>query len=229
MPPPIPATSDGARALTRVIKNGDVETLGEMLGADPGVALIQINDGTCVRSTLHLATDWPGKRANAGKVIAMLVDAGCDPDVRAIGPHSETPLHWAASADDIEAIDALVASGADLEVEGAVIGGLTPLADAVGFGQRQAAQRLVEHGAAINFWQAAALGRTDLIETGIADETAESITNAFWVACSWGCSETAALLSANGADRDWVGHDGLTPRAAAEREGHDDIVTWLDS
>jgi hypothetical protein len=41
---------------------------------------------------------------------------------------------------------------------GAVIGGGAPLADAVAFGQWQAARRLVERGARTTLWQAAALG-----------------------------------------------------------------------
>src|SRR5258707_490715 len=77
---------------------------------------------------------------------------------RSTGAHTETPLHWAASCDDVAALDALLEHGADIEAPGAVIGGGTPLADAVAFGQWQAARRLVERGARTTLWQAAALG-----------------------------------------------------------------------
>ena len=61
--------------------------------------------------------------------------AGADVNARFTGPHTETPLHWAASSDDVEALDALLDAGADIEGDGAVIGGGTPIADAVAFGQ----------------------------------------------------------------------------------------------
>ena len=68
-------------------------------------------------------------------------------DARFAGPHRETPLHWAASNDDVAALDALIDAGADLEADGAVIAGGTPLDDAVAFGPWRAARRLAERGA----------------------------------------------------------------------------------
>jgi hypothetical protein len=44
---------------------------------------------------------------------------------------SETPLHYAASSDDLEVAEALIDGGADLEVPGGSIG--TPLDNAVGY------------------------------------------------------------------------------------------------
>lgn len=76
-------------------------------------------------------------------------------------PHTETPLHWAASSDDIDALSALIDAGADIEAPGAVIAGGTPLDDAVAFGQWRAARRLVERGARTALWHAAALGIMD--------------------------------------------------------------------
>ena len=94
--------------------------------------------------------------------------AGADVDARFAGPHTETPLHWAASSDDIEALDALLDAGADIEADGAVIGGGTPMADAVAFGQWAAARRLLERGARTNLWQAAALGLADRVREELA-------------------------------------------------------------
>ncbi|MCF2940031.1 ankyrin repeat domain-containing protein [Paenibacillus alkaliterrae] len=34
------------------------------------------------------------------------------------GPHTETPLHWAASSDDLEMLDVLLDAGADIEKHG---------------------------------------------------------------------------------------------------------------
>ena len=53
------------------------------------------------------------------------------------------------------------------------------------------------------------------------------ITNAFWCACHGGQREAAEYLLKRGADRDWVGHDGLTPEAAARRSGALEMAEWL--
>src|SRR5207248_5989645 len=107
------------------------------------------------------AVDWPGHFPNVGRTIAVLVAAGADVNVRCLGPHQETPLHGPASSDDVEALHALLDAGADIEAPGAVIAGGTPLDDAVGFGQWNAARRLVERGAQTVIWHAAALGLGD--------------------------------------------------------------------
>jgi uncharacterized protein len=73
---------------------------------------------------LHVATDWPGHFPNGPAVIAMLVGAGTDPSAPVGGSwHAETPLHWAASSDDVAVADALLDAGADIEAPGASIGG----------------------------------------------------------------------------------------------------------
>ena len=54
-------------------------------------------------------------------------------NARFSGRHTETPLHWAAGCDDVEVMGVLLDHGADIEAEGAVIGGGTPLADAVAY------------------------------------------------------------------------------------------------
>ena len=89
------------------------------------------------------------------------------------GRAPETPLHWAASSDDVEAVAALLDAGADIDAPGAVIGGGTPLNDATAFGQWDAARVLVERGAVVSAWDAAALGMTDrvaeLLHNGAVD------------------------------------------------------------
>ncbi|MEO5837255.1 MAG: hypothetical protein ABIQ73_02450 [Acidimicrobiales bacterium] len=61
-------------------------------------------------------------------------------------------------------IATLVAAGADIEAPGSVLGGGSPLTDAVGFGQWRAARRLVERGAFTRLFDAAALGLMDRVE-----------------------------------------------------------------
>jgi ankyrin repeat protein len=220
---------DEARAAAAVaaIRSGDVAQLRRLLAADPALAGARV-DGS--RTLLHVATDWPGHFPRAAASVAALIEAGADVDARFAGAHTETPLHWAASSDDVEVLDVLVAAGADLEAPGAVIGGGTPLADAVAFGQWNAARRLVEHGARTTLWQAAALGLVDCVEDLLAADpprAGDDVTNAFWCACHGGQRATAEILLERGADLDWVGHDGLTPLDAARRSGAEEVVTWL--
>ena len=220
---------DEARAAAAVaaIRGGDVAQLRRLLAADPALAGARV-DGS--RTLLHVATDWPGHFPGAAASVAALIEAGADVDAPFAGAHTETPPHWAASSDDVEVLDVLVAAGADLEAPGAVIGGGTPLADAVAFGQWNAARRLVEHGARTTLWQAAALGLVDRIEALLSADPppgGDDVTNAFWCACHDGQRATAELLIARGADVDWVGHDGLTPLDAARRSGADEVVAWL--
>jgi hypothetical protein len=58
----------------------------------------------------RLARKFP----NGPQTVARYVEAGADVNGRFTGPHTETPLHWAASCDDVGVIGALDA-GADIE------------------------------------------------------------------------------------------------------------------
>jgi uncharacterized protein len=229
----LPVSDPLAISVTDAIRQGDVATLRQLLHDHPGLAttgIVSTGEAAGTRSLLHVATDWPGSFPNASSTIAALLAAGADPDARFEGVHRERPLHWAASCDDVPAIDALLEGGADIEAPGAVIGGGTALADAVAFGQWRAARRLVERGAAATLWQAAALGLIDRVQGFLlppAAAAADEITNAFWCACHGGQREAAALLLDSGADLNWVGYDGLTPLDAAERSGAMDLVEWL--
>ena len=113
----------------------------------------------------------------------------------------------------------LLDAGADIEADGAVIGGGTPIADAVAFGQWKAARRLLERGARVTLWQAAALGLIDRVrdELDRARPSQPDLDNALWCAAHGGQRETAELLVDRGADPGWVGHDDLTAAQAAER------------
>src|SRR5690349_3780860 len=144
------------------------------------------------RSLLHVATDWPGHFPNVAATIEALVNAGADVDARFTGPHNETPLHWAASSDDVAALDALLDAGADIEARGAVIGGGTPISDAAAFGQWNAARRLLGRGARTTLWQAAALGLRDRVERELAETSPrrEDLDNALWCAAHGGRRDT---------------------------------------
>jgi ankyrin repeat protein len=222
--------------LLHSIHQGDVAAVKEMLASIPGLATATIvrlskEDGRpdFTYPVLCAATDWPGHFPNVAEIIRIIVGAGADVNGRCSGTHTETALHWAASCDDLEAVDALLDAGADIEAAGAVIADGTPLADAVAFGQWNAARRLLERGAQTNLWQAAALGLLDRVEKIFASEkpSPNQVTAAFWLACHGGQECTAEFLLARGADLNWVGYDGLTPLGAATRSGHEELVGWL--
>jgi len=208
------------------VRQGDVELLARLLEEDPSLATARVHES---RTLLHVATDWPGHFPNGPEVIRTLVQAGADVNAHCEGGHQETPLHWAASSDDVDAVDALVECGADLEAAGSVIGGGSALSDAVAFGQWRAARRLVELGATANLWQAAALGMIERVQELASVASPEDVTNAFWCACHGGQRVTAEYLLDRGAELDWVGYDDLTPLGAARRSGAGELVGWLEA
>lgn len=222
-----------AVSVTEAVRKGDVRVLRQLLADRPTLATSLISqDGPAAgrRSLLHIATDWPGHYPRGEEVIAALVAAGADPNARFVGAHDETPLHWAASNDDVTALDALIAAGADIEAQGAVIGGGTPLADARGFGQWRAARRLLEHGARADLQDAATLGLLDQVEAFLAapeSPTGSAITSAFWGACHGGQLPTAKLMLQQGAEVNWIGYDDMTPLDIARTQDADDVVQWL--
>jgi ankyrin repeat protein len=222
-------------AVITAIRSGNVEELRRLLDRNPGLATGRIrrvcNNGTIeARSLLHVATDWPGNFPNVAKTVAALIAAGADVDAPFVGSHRETPLHWAASSDDVAAIDALLDGGADIERPGAVIAGGTPMSDAAAFGQWRAARRLLERGARTTLWEAATLGLIERVREHFAVSSRPSeieITSAFWGACRGGQRDTAELLLDQGADLNWIGYDDLTPLDAARRSEAGDLVEWL--
>ena len=66
-----------------------------------------------------------------------------------------TTLHWVASNNDVDLIDALLEVGADIERPGSSINRGPPIESAVGYGQWAAARRLVEQGATVDIFVAA--------------------------------------------------------------------------
>jgi hypothetical protein len=155
------------------------------------------------RTPLHIAADWPGYFPHAPAVVALLAGAGADPNAGTGGRRPETPLHWAASSDDLDVAVALIDAGAALDTPGGSIG--TPLDNAVGYGCWHVARLLVERGVAVEkLWHASALGILSRVEELLAatpPPTTEDITEAFWHACSGGQRRAAELLLlAAGAD-----------------------------
>jgi ankyrin repeat protein len=106
---------DPASALVAAIRTGDVAALQKLLDENPLLASSRLGGSAGNRTPLHVVTDWPGFFPNGPLVVRMLIAAGADPNARNPGKRcAETPLHWAASSDDVEVASALIEGGADL-------------------------------------------------------------------------------------------------------------------
>ncbi len=223
-----------AIAAVTAIRSGDVEELRRLLAAHPDLATARLGDDDpdgMSRSLLHVATDWPGHFPNVTGTVIALVEAGADVNARFRGPHEETPLHWAASSDDVDALHALLDHGAEIDAGGGVIAGGTPLGDATAFAQWDAARALVARGARAGLFDLAALGMTDDVLALVHGEdppSADGINHAFWSACHGNQVATAQALASLGAEIDWLpGWERATPLDIAARAEAHDAVRWL--
>ena len=104
----IPHDNPLAISVSASIKTGDVVQLKQQLDENPQLdqSCIIDQDEGAKRSLLHLATDWPGHFPNVGDTIRLLIACGAPVNEGIKGPNTETPLHWAASSNDVVAIDA---------------------------------------------------------------------------------------------------------------------------
>jgi ankyrin repeat protein len=224
-----------AIALTHAIRAGDVDSLKQLLAEHPdlGNARIEGQRGGS-RTPLHVTTDWPGFFPNGPAVVAALVAAGADPDLRTEGGTPETPLHWAASSDDWEVARALVEAGADMEAAGASIAGGTTLDNAIGYGCWDVARLLIERGARVDkLWHAAALGQRGRAEELLAatpPPSPQDLTDAFYQACAGGQRRMAEYLLSLGADLNGTpSWGGNRPLDAADGHGTARLllIEWL--
>ena len=116
-----------------------------------------------------MVTDWPGYFPNGPAIVKLLIEAGADPNAATTPAPAETPLHWAASSDDVDVAAALIDGGADLETPGGSIG--TPLDNAVGYNCWHVARLLVTRGARVDkVWHAGALGMLDRLDDLLAHD-----------------------------------------------------------
>ena len=221
-----------ALAAVAAIQGGDVAVLAALVEAEPTFAGSRLGVAGG-RTPLHVVSDWPGYFPNGPAVVAVLVGAGANPNVRsADDEHGETPLHWAASSDDADVALALIEGGADLETPEGSIG--TPLDNAIGYGCWHVARLLVTRGARVDrLWHAAALGLLDRLED-LLQPGAESaqISQAFWHACAGGQRRAAERLLRAGADLAWVpDYAEGTPLDAATGRGarQENVIGWLRS
>ena len=215
------------------IRSGDVATLRRLLADNPGLAASKLGGIAKGRTPLHVVADWPGYFPNGPQIARMLIEAGADPNARDPDkPSSETPLHWAASSDDVDVARALIDGGADVEVPNGSIG--TPLDNAIGYACWHVARLLVQRGAKVDkLWHAAALGMLDRLEDLLGGQPSTepgALSKAFWHACAAGQRRAAELLLNRGADLNWVpDYAKGTPLDAASGLGtrQENVLSWL--
>ena len=224
-----------ADELTRAIRGGDQEALRRVLADRPELACARMIGRRGVeggwRTPLHVATDWPGYFPGAPAAAALLLQAGADPDDHTGGKFPETPLHWAASTDDVDVAVVLVDGGANLETPGGSIG--TPLDNAVGYACWHVARLLVASGARVDkLWHAGALGMLERLEQLLEDRSppADEVSQAFWHACAGGQRRAAEHLLDRGAELRWSpDYAEGTALDAATGLGtrQENVLTWL--
>lgn len=233
----IPHDDQVAVELRLAVHAGDVEAVQRLLRIDPALATARlVGRGGGTGTPLHLVTDWPGYFPNGPEIVRILIDAGADPNAlttsrgSATGPGSETPLHYAASSDDVDVAEALIEAGADIEVPDGSIG--TPLDNAIGYGCWHVARLLVTRGARVDkAWHAAALGMLGRLEALLGSyPPAEEVSQAFWHACMAGQRRAAEYLLSRGADLDWetdYAHGTPLDAASGLSTRQENVVSWL--
>jgi hypothetical protein len=224
-----------AIGLTTAIQGGDLDTLRRLLVGQPELARARMigrkGPAGGWRTPLHATTDWPGYFPGAPAAAALLLEAGADPNDDTGGDRPETPLHWAASSDDVDVAVVLIDGGAALDTPGGSIG--TPLDNAVGYACWEVGRLLVDRGARVEkLWHASALGMLQRLEELVEERPAspDEISQAFWHACAGGRRRTAEYLLDRGADLNWVPDyaEGTALDAAGSRgTGRENVLGWL--
>jgi hypothetical protein len=227
--------SQVAIELRLAIRAGDVETIQRLLRDNPGLASARLWSDRGSTTPLLLVTDWPGYFPNGPRIARLLLEAGADPNALSADPPSatdpgETPLHYAASSDDVDVAEVLIDGGADIEAPDGSIG--SPLDNAIGYGCWNVARLLVSRGARVDkAWHAGALGMLDRLEVilGTAPQ-AEDVSQAFWHACAGGQRRAAEYLLSRGADLNWepeYAHGTGLDAAGGLGTQQQNVITWL--
>jgi uncharacterized protein len=218
---------------------GDVDLVRQLLSVNPDLARARFGARGGTGTALHFVTDWPGYFPNGPDIVNLLIDVGADPNALTTGggsetpgPGSETPLHYAASSDDVDVAAALIDGGADLETPDGSIG--TPLDNAVGYACWHVARLLVRRGARVEkVWHAGALGMLDRLDDLLTPEIdPELISQGFWHACGAGQRRAAERLLRAGADLNWEpDYAQGTALDAATGLGtrQENVIAWLGS
>lgn len=229
------------------IEQSDLERLEALIESHPELPNLRSEDND--RTLLHTIADYPGHKPKGVEMARLLIEAGADVNARfqhgQIEAVKETPLHWAASNDDVDLAELLLDRGADIDIDGGVIANGTPIWNAVIFRCVNVARLLIDRGAASNLMTVAGAGRRDLVdryfdEDGNVTENAgalpcwdpprppkTALDSAFGLACRNGHATIAKILFERGADPDWVNPAGESVYQQAKSGGHKIVMDWM--
>jgi uncharacterized protein len=228
----IPGDAPTAVELRIAVQGVNVELVRRLLSDRPELARARFEARGGSSTALHFVADWPGYFPRGPEIVQVLIEAGADPNTPTSPEPGETPLHYAASSDDVDVAAALIDGGADLETPGGSIG--TPLDNAVGYACWHVARLLVHRGARVEkVWHAGALGMLDRLDELLVPEIdAALVSQGFWHACGAGQRRAAERLLGAGADLNWEpDYAQGTALDAATGLGtrQDNVIEWLRS
>src|SRR5262249_62309877 len=126
--------------IAQAAASGDIETIRDLLEADPGLIHSHSRDGW---TPLHLATHF-----GHGQVAEVLLARGADVHARATNDLGTTPLLWAVMGQDVAAVTLLLDHGADVNETTAA--GSTPLHKAAVLGNAALVRLLLARRANAN-------------------------------------------------------------------------------
>ena len=217
------------------IVSGDIGTLRRLLDERP--ELIRQRSSRDHRSTLlHYVSangieDFRQRTpANIVAIARLLLDAGVDVNAEsdAYGGHSmtlglvATSVHPEVAGVQIGLMELLLARGATIErVPGEAVRGC--LAN----GRPFAARFLGDHGAYLDFENAAGIGSLDRVKELVATTSIEELGKGFVWACAYGHNDVVAFLLDFGIDPAAGADVDMTGLHLAAHEGHLDTVMLL--
>ncbi len=220
---------------TDAIVSGDIATFRRLLDERP--ELIRQRSSRDHRSTLlHYVSangveDYRQRTpANIVAIARLLRDDGADVNAEsdAYGGHSmtlglvATSVHPEVAGVQIALLELLLARGAMIErVPGDGVRGC--LAN----GRPLAARFLAEHGAYLDFENAAGIGSLDRVKELVATTPADELGKGFVWACAYGQNDVVAFLLDSGVDPAAGADVDMTGLHLAAHEGHLDTVKLL--
>jgi ankyrin repeat protein len=202
---------------------GDVERVKAMLRDDPSVAKSKDQNGVSVmlKAIYHGQQDVVAALLASGVSLDIFEAAATgqtdqlkkliEQDASLVNSYSAdgfTPLGLAVFFGHADAVDALLASGAEVNAAYRETMKLTPLASAMAVGRNDIARTLIAQGADVN-----AKAANDL--------------RPLHTAAARGNLESATLLLDHGADINATSSDGKTAIAYAEERNHPEMVEFL--